>query len=162
MFWKHRLPPKATTKLDAIEQWLAAVRRNDIDAANATALRGIELCEGERDPFRPAFGWLRIVGVRLLVRTVKEPATCSFCGAPHDSPSIDKLIGGPEVVICSACIDAAAAISTTERSSRQACRFCVQPRESGVYQRGDAAICDPCLQICVDTLSDARGKAPWK
>jgi hypothetical protein len=40
--------------------------------------------------------------LRLLARRIKHPLCCSFCGKLEDE--VKKLVAGPNVYICDACI----------------------------------------------------------
>jgi hypothetical protein len=113
-------------------------------------------------------------------RKVKPDMICSFCGLP--ASQVAKLIAGPKVYICDACVSAAeealrGPASTTPAaagsarmepvafSSKGRCSFCGQkPRQTVAVGKPDAAlrlvcsrdrrVCEACLDICRRILDD--------
>jgi hypothetical protein len=114
-------------------------------------------------------------------RRVQPDMICSFCGLP--SSQVAKLIAGPNVYICDACVAAAEQVlrSSTPKesaagarmepvpfSSRVRCSFCrqkprrtvvrVKKNESNLDLRlvcsGDKRVCERCLDICRRILDD--------
>jgi hypothetical protein len=110
-------------------------------------------------------------------RKVKPDMICSFCGLP--SSQVAKLIAGPNVYICDACVGAAEQVlrsNTPETSAGSSarmepvpfsrkvrCSFCRQkPRQAVVgvnldlrlVCRGDKRVCERCLDICRRILDD--------
>jgi tetratricopeptide (TPR) repeat protein len=109
-------------------------------------------------------------------------AKCSFCGAQREH--VRKLIAGPGIFICEACVDLAAEVMdehaerTNKRtrliavdatSAKARCSFCGQRRErvealveapdrppAGKFGRrsGAVRICDDCLALCGEILSE--------
>ena len=96
---------------------------------------------------------------------------CSFCG--KSQKQVTKLIAGPGVYICDGCVSrthavtaghgytASTSIATIQQVSDEVgaeqCSFCGKHRyqvaaiASAGYTR---TICDECLELCEETLSD--------
>jgi hypothetical protein len=114
-------------------------------------------------------------------RKVKPDMICSFCGLP--SSRVAKLIAGPNVYICDACVAAGETVlrSNTSKesaggarvepvpfSSKVRCSFCrkkprqtvlmVEKTKSNLDLRlvcsGDKRVCERCLDICRRILDD--------
>jgi hypothetical protein len=109
-------------------------------------------------------------------RRVTLDMACSFCGLPD--AQVAKLIAGPKVYICDACVGAAGQVfggHTPKESSRDArmellpvssrvrCSFCgkktgqTKTKSSPglrVVQSGSKRVCDRCLDICRRILDD--------
>lgn len=96
-------------------------------------------------------------------RSAQHDAICTWCGRPPSE--VSKLIAGPKVYICDACVAAAenALSSTGSQDStltahRQAtghrCSFC---RKRGTESRplvsGPANVCAECLAVCREILN---------
>ena len=96
-------------------------------------------------------------------RTVRRDAVCTFCDRP--SAEVSKLIAGPDVYICDACVEAAEGVlrgsagtgtrvTAAPATSKQRCSFCskrVSDRRPVVS--GDvASICGECVRICREIL----------
>ena len=94
-------------------------------------------------------------------RTVRRDAICTFCDRP--STDVSKLIAGPNVYICDACVGAAegvlrggaaARVTAASVTSKQRCSFCSKrvtdrrPVASGSV----ASICSECVRICREIL----------
>jgi hypothetical protein len=91
--------------------------------------------------------------------------TCSFCGRSRDH--VDKLIAGPAVHICDACIQTAdqaiaeqASVSTTQVEmkavilpAKAKCSFCGKLGKHDVAATGKFRICTACLAMCHEILS---------
>lgn len=96
-------------------------------------------------------------------RSVARGAICSFCGRPPSE--VAKLIAGPEVYVCDACVAASEAIlaGQDERdglrlaSGRARCSFCARTRAASrpIVAAPDARVCAECLSTCRGIL-DAR------
>jgi hypothetical protein len=122
-------------------------------------MQGAKKCAGEADPFHSLFGWLAHVSGRLWIRSkmTTDVVTCSFCGAPSDRPGVDKVVAGPNVFICSSCVDlAAAGFATSDVDSPGACGFCSSVVSAGLYKRLAGMICRECLDICLAVIKDSR------
>ena len=95
-------------------------------------------------------------------------ASCSFCGGP---PHPLKFIGGPGgIYICGNCVGLAGDVLATRAAAttpiatlaaipaRQAsaCSFCGKPRDRvrGLAATGQVSICDECLDLCEEILTD--------
>jgi hypothetical protein len=100
-------------------------------------------------------------------RNMKRDLTCTFCERTQDQ--VEKLIAGPKVFICDACV-ALAEMSMTAGSgppcgslllagerARARCSFCGKRRETGrPLLTGPAAnICGECLTVCRQILTDS-------
>ena len=104
--------------------------------------------------------------------------TCSFCGTSQYE--VRKLIAGPGVYICDACVELARGVissggvtntrlgpvqAVTDQDARVRCRFCdkhrdqvagmaVMSAETGGEVSEPAAICDECLSLCVEIIAE--------
>lgn len=97
-------------------------------------------------------------------RNLRGNPTCTFCRRPQSE--VAKLIAGPKVFICDACVAAAErsmagsstpGLALAGEGSRAKCSFCSKGR---TYERplltGPAGhICGQCLTICRQILTDA-------
>lgn len=97
-------------------------------------------------------------------RAASRDAVCTWCDRPPSE--VAKLIAGPDVFICDACIDAAErAISGKNRAvaarvvhaaGRTRCSFCrKRPDADRRVVAGPANICTECLRVCREIL-DSR------
>ena len=99
--------------------------------------------------------WRRI----WRTRTERSDALCTWCGRPPSE--VDKLVAGPHVYICDACIaaaeraaagtGAAGAFAMTPRASmRRRCGFCGRTAGKGRPLVGADTdhVCTACLQTC--------------
>jgi len=89
-------------------------------------------------------------------RTV-APGPCTFCGKPPGG--VSKLIAGPEVFICDACVRAAeraAAPFGRASHARQRCSFCGKSRNEDrqMYASAEGNVCSECLTVCRRILTD--------
>lgn len=96
-------------------------------------------------------------------RSLKRDTVCTFCDRPPGE--VAKLIAGPNVYICDACITLAETI-TAEGSSRGGmaparsltaqCSFCARRRrgEQPLIAAPAATICGECLHLCRQILDD--------
>lgn len=106
-------------------------------------------------------------------RAMRPDAVCTWCGRPPSE--VAKLVAGPRVYICDACIAAAERGAggldttgmfsvTTRPSTRQRCAFCGAKagRDRPVATAPPGCVCSACLQTCrqiVDS-SPPDGGAP--
>ena len=92
-------------------------------------------------------------------RTVRPDAICTWCSRPPSE--VAKLIAGPRVYICDACIGAAEGAAsgrdtigsfslTTRASIRRRCSFCGRTagKDRPVMAAGAGHVCGACLQTC--------------
>ena len=92
-------------------------------------------------------------------RTVRPDAICTWCGRPPSE--VAKLIAGPRVYICDACIAAAeraasgrqttGSFSLTPRVSiRRRCAFCGRTagKDRPILVAAAGHVCGACLQMC--------------
>src|SRR5688572_7715927 len=92
-------------------------------------------------------------------RTMRPDAVCTWCGRPPSE--VAKLIAGPRVYICDACIDAAERTAggretsgpfslTARMSIRRRCSFCSRTAGKGrpVLAAAVGHVCGDCLQTC--------------
>jgi hypothetical protein len=103
---------------------------------------------------------------------------CTFCG--NSQYQVRKLIAGPSVYICDACVELArgmissgSAASTrlgpvhavADQDGRVRCRFCGKHRDEvagmaampagpGDEASGPAAICAECLSLCIEIITE--------
>ena len=101
--------------------------------------------------------WQRMWRTRLAPRD----AVCTFCDR---SPSeVAKLIAGPNVYICDACVARAEAAVTgskkrgpmvLSRSMARLCSFCRRRRsaERPLVEGNGARVCGECLRVCREML----------
>jgi ATP-dependent protease Clp ATPase subunit len=95
-------------------------------------------------------------------RTIRPDAVCTWCERPPSE--VDKLIAGPKVYICDACVAAAEqamagrpntrGFVARSRGAAARCAFCF--KRAGKNQAFAASlpghICADCLQVCRDIL----------
>jgi hypothetical protein len=115
-------------------------------------------------------------GVRRWRRRREQDAgtqrVCSFCGC--EQKQVRKLVAGPGVYICDPCILGAVGASTSGRASNDGtfqplsnasdlcCSFCGKRRGAvhalvagpGSKKTGPPTICDECLGLCGEILSE--------
>jgi hypothetical protein len=103
---------------------------------------------------------------------------CSFCGTSQYD--VRKLIAGPGVYICDACVElvqgviSSGSVTSTrlgqvhavaDQDGRVRCRFCdkrrdqvaamaVMSAEAGGEASEPAAICDECLSLCIEIIAE--------
>ena len=104
---------------------------------------------------------------------------CTFCGTSQYE--VRKLIAGPGVYICDACVELAQGVlssgsvantrlgpvrAVADQDGRARCRFCdkhrdqvtgmaAMPTETGGGEAsGPAAICDECLSLCIEIIAE--------
>jgi ATP-dependent protease Clp ATPase subunit len=100
--------------------------------------------------------------------------SCSFCG--KSQKQVKKLIAGPDVYICDGCMRRAQAViaepgwaaSTASAAIEQVsaetgaeqCSFCGKHRHqvAAMASAGDARICDECLKLCDEIVSEELGE----
>ena len=173
-------------KTKAAEAALAEAQRN-LELARAefhTSIRRLHLASGSLREVARAIGishqrvqqivdgaggtwWSRI----WRSRTVKRDTVCTFC---ERLPSeVESLVAGPNVFICGACTGLAERALTGLPSEQPAlhlpdgqrrkpkCSFCGKQRtQSRMVVTGNAAhICQECLQMCRQILTDRSGGA---
>ena len=91
-------------------------------------------------------------------RGATADAVCSWCGRPPGE--VAKLIAGPSIYICEACIESAEGVlagrgepGRVSHSGRDRCSFC---RKRGNAERpiitGARSVCGACLRICREIL----------
>jgi hypothetical protein len=122
--------------------------------------------------------WIRI-GDSSRSRTRQPQLSCTFCGKRQNQ--VRKLIAGPGVYICGGCVTLARHVIadgvtvTTERGPIHAvpgqqpgarCNFCGKQRDqvaaqagipvpaTGKLDAGHAVICDQCLDLCDEIITD--------
>jgi hypothetical protein len=101
--------------------------------------------------------WRRVWRTRI----VKRDAVCTYCGRPPGE--VAKLIAGPNVYICDACVARAERTLTagTDRGSvvlskslTARCSFCHRRKsaERPLIAQPSANICGECLRLCREIL----------
>lgn len=95
-------------------------------------------------------------------RHVGRAAMCTWCGRP--ASEVSKLVAGPNVFICDACVELASAAlddawgtGTLRRATdgaKERCSFCNKRshRERALAIGPAANICSECLRICRDFM----------
>ena len=101
-------------------------------------------------------------------RNVKRDANCTFCGRPPRE--VAKLIAGPKVYICDACVALAEKSRTGSPSpatrgswvpakagAKARCSFCRKRRTTDrtLLTRQAGSICGECLDVCRQILTDS-------
>src|SRR5438067_3181377 len=90
-------------------------------------------------------------------RRAPDPGPCTFC---HRPPTVvAKLIAGPAVFICDACVRAAERESppfVRAAPPRARCSFCGKRKnaERSMTASADGHICSECLRVCREILTD--------
>ncbi len=101
----------------------------------------------------------------------RDLVSCSFCGARREQ--VKALIGGMlHVYICDQCVGrahvviagpvrtASTPVAAIQQVSDEAvadqCTFCGKPRDrvAAMASAGDMRICDECLELCDEILSE--------
>jgi len=100
-----------------------------------------------------------------------ELLSCSFCG--QHQKQVKVLIAGPDGYICDRCIDRVRAVLATagptastptatirqvsDESRNTCCGFCGKDRHQveAMAAAGDALICNQCLDLCEEIVSDS-------
>ena len=89
-------------------------------------------------------------------RNMKGRLSCTFCRRPQSE--VAKLIAGPKVFICDACVEAVpAAMGVAREGSRAKCSFCGKQRTSDrqLFTGPAGNMCSECLSICRQILIDS-------
>lgn len=169
------LDPDLLARARSTLERVAALEK-ELDAAKADvrhAVRRLQLAGGSVRAIGKALG-MSHQRVQQLVESVDDgkgwkrrgrsagPMVCTFCGRPDHE--VAKLIAGPNVYICDACVaDVGAAAqsegSTPWTSSTKACSFCGKhstPRS----RRGHACICRECQGLCEEILANDSTATP--
>ncbi len=90
---------------------------------------------------------------------IKQPdllLSCSFCNKSHKQAQ--KLIAGPNVYICSECvndfINPSSSIPETEIFSKK-CTFCGKTRVKvdKMIEKKGIKVCNECLDVCVEIIA---------
>jgi ClpX C4-type zinc finger protein len=97
-------------------------------------------------------------------RTPRADMFCTWCGRPSDD--VEKLIAGPHVYICDACVAAAARAAADEaipgsvfqpsaRNGKLNCSFCGKRagKDRSLFAGRPGNICSECLRVCQEILS---------
>ena len=103
---------------------------------------------------------------RLRGRRAPAVAICTFCNRPP--AAVSKLVAGPAVYICDACIARAAqvigggddplGILGREMNPRTHCSFCrIRRSKTTAMVNGPARICADCLQLCRQIVGERAG-----
>jgi len=100
-------------------------------------------------------------------RSAQRDAICTWCGRPP--AEVSKLIAGPKVYICDACVASnetalhsagshAATLRAHRKATRERCSFC---RKRGTESRplvsGPANVCAECLAVSREILNTRAG-----
>lgn len=97
-------------------------------------------------------------------RNAKRNLTCTFCERSQDI--VTKLIAGPNVFICDACVAVAeksmgeistAPLALTRQTAKARCSFCRKrsTTDRPVFKASAASICARCLNVCHQILMDS-------
>jgi ClpX C4-type zinc finger len=102
-------------------------------------------------------------------RRVRPDAVCTWCGRPPSE--VAKLIAGPRVYICDACIASAERAAsgretgsfslTTRASIRRRCSFCgrIAAKNRSILAAPAGQVCSACLATCRQILDSSSGDA---
>lgn len=98
-------------------------------------------------------------------RNAERDLICSFCGRPPSE--VAKLIAGPDVFICDACVarseqtlagSAGPGAAGRREDTKARCSFCGKRRKAGrPVVAGPPNVCADCLRICRQILDDREG-----
>lgn len=103
----------------------------------------------------------------LRRRSTAPDAVCSWCGRPPSE--VGKLIAGPKVYICDACVEAAERVAGGTPDSRgvlvrvaggmrERCSFCRnRANDQRFLVRGPRNICAACLRMCREIVDSSAG-----
>ena len=85
---------------------------------------------------------------------------CSFCG--KSQKEVPKLIAGPAVCICGACVVAAVASTDSVEDPEVKCSFCGKQRRQvrKLVSEHGVRICDECLALCREIIEEEIGEVP--
>ena len=89
-------------------------------------------------------------------RNLRGNLTCTFCERPPDE--VTRLIAGPNVFICDACVERLERSLSRGGARDQAkarCSFCRKRAAGAPVFAGRANICAPCLIVCRQILTDS-------
>lgn len=112
------------------------------------------------------------VDAKWVKKPAADPLRCSFCG----TAKCEKIVAGPGVYICGACIPAAAATARSTDAAaiatgtlalvsaehgRLRCSFCGRARRQvGTIVAGPTdQICGKCVALCEEILAESRENA---
>ena len=85
-------------------------------------------------------------------RPARPDAVCTWCDRPPSE--VSKLIAGPKVYICDACVESAERAREAAATTRHRCSFCrKRATESNPVVTGRANICSECLAVCREILN---------
>jgi ClpX C4-type zinc finger protein len=93
-------------------------------------------------------------------RRVKRDAVCTWCERPPSE--VAKLIAGPNVFICDACVAVAerqleAAPRRPSAGATRRCSFCSRSaRQTRSLAYGKSSICNECLRVCREILDTSN------
>jgi ATP-dependent protease Clp ATPase subunit len=87
-------------------------------------------------------------------RTPRREAVCTFCDRPPSE--VAKLIAGPDVYICDACVGRAERGLFARAAARVRCSFCGKDARR-VVGTAAAAVCGECLAACREILDGRDG-----
>ena len=100
-------------------------------------------------------------------RGTRHDAICTWCGRPPSE--VAKLVAGPDIYICDACVrDAADALAVMRRaggklkSARSRCSFCRKSASATrtVIPGPNASVCDECLALCREFMQFPDERVP--
>jgi len=85
-------------------------------------------------------------------RPARPDAVCTWCDRPPSE--VSKLIAGPKVYICDACVESAERAREAAATTRHRCSFCrKRATESNPVITGHGNICSECLAVCREILN---------
>ena len=102
-------------------------------------------------------------------RTLRRDAVCTYCGRPPGE--VDKLIAGPNVYICDACVATAESVGRRKtgrsamapaRGLTARCSFCGRrkSKDRTLVASDEANVCGDCLKLCREILDGREVSRP--
>lgn len=84
---------------------------------------------------------------------------CSFCSRSLDH--VGEMVNGPHVSVCNGCVDAARKLVDRDGGQdlsdfSEPCSFCRQTRTRTQFRGPNARICEDCIQMASDIISEQR------
>jgi hypothetical protein len=148
----------------ALLRWAEEVAAGQHAAALSIAQGAVELARTMDSPSCLAAAEMSLESTRREIAGIKaDPCACSFCGALEGGGA--RLVAGPAIFICNACVVACRERSATYSSAddkegepwqthgapgNARCAFCARAPEDVVVMFAAAvgAICDRCVETC--------------
>jgi len=140
----------------ALAGWAAALTAGDRETALVAAQRAMALARSANSPYAAVTAACVEHTGGTAAEVHHQVRSCSFCGATEDRA---RLIAGPDVFICDACIGGGSDQQVPRLGAGDApgrpCSFCnKRPTESApVVVTPDHSICGNCVSLCARIIS---------